>query len=384
MPTVLRLPRVFILAAVLASPLAAADKPIDLMKNGDFTGGAAPWDGLGTDADHDASIATVDGHPVLRLKRITKGANVTVTQYNLGFKPQTWYRLSATGWGTGPGALSLRLQSKKDPEFDKVVRSWATSSCPMPNSATEPMSESLVIDSGLVPESAYLNLRLDGEEPGEYAFRSLSLIELGSSKPDPKHLVLAHLGDSITITSYLPFSKRVDALLAPMLAKAFPKRDIRQMNLATDGESIAELFDTKRYEKVIKSNYQKIDIAVIRYGANDSRAFPPAEFKKKVVLLCEALEKDYPGIRIVLGTGPWVKDSADINKQYGGHWQVLRDVAAERKYPLAEITKRFEQEASSATGRSPSDMHPSPLGVTLVADAEFAVLKPLLEAMPEK
>ncbi|MBA2480717.1 MAG: SGNH/GDSL hydrolase family protein [Planctomycetes bacterium] len=368
--------------SIMLVPIAGAVD--DAIRNGDFSSGPASWDGIAATDDHQAGIIDLDGRKALRLVRSKPDAAVGVTQYNVRFKPQTRYRLSVVGSGGGPAVVSLRLQSSKDPEFDKLAKSWATSTCPMPASQ-EPVMECLVIDTGLVPDSAFLSLRLDGSAPCSYTFRSVSLIELGSSKPDPKHIVVAHLGDSITITSYLPFSQRIDALLADQFMQKVPDRIVHHINLAADGEWVADLLDSKRYEKVVKANLQKIDIAVIRYGANDQRKkASPADFKTDVATLCDRLTSDYPGISIVLGTGPYLPGNADINKQYGAHWQVLRDLAKERSYLLADIHQRFEREGNAGVFRGPGDMHPGPLGVRLAAEEEFPVLQKLIEQRATK
>ena len=355
----------------------------EILKNGDFKDGNAGWSDLATDADREAGVVDFEGGKALKLARIKTGAKAAVTQYNLAFKPQTLYRLAVTGKGAARAVVALRPSSSKNKEFFELCKSWATSSAPL-EASEQPVTESLLFDSGLQADSAFLSLRLDGEQPGTYYVTKVSLMEAGSSKPDKEELVLAHLGDSLTSTSYLPFSQRVDAVLGGLIAQSFPALKIRQLNLGADGEYVKELFDTRRYESALKGAYAKIDLAIIRYGSNDSRQGSADEFKKQLSLLCDALQRDYPGIAIILGTGAYLHGNDEVNKQYGAYWQAARDLAKERNYPVADIFNRFQTEASPKTARAPGDMHPSPYGVKLAAEAEFAVLAKILEAKKNK
>ncbi|MFC1582037.1 SGNH/GDSL hydrolase family protein [Planctomycetota bacterium] len=351
----------------------------ELIKNGDFSSSKGGWSGLGTDENKDVSIVKLqDGKPALKLERKVEGAKVNAVQYNLKMKPQTLYKLSVTGYGEAKAKVSMRPESSKDKEFFGLSQSWATSSAPLISSG-KPDTQVLFYDSGLKADNAFLNLYLAGKAPGAYYLTAVSMAEAGSAVPDKKETVIVHIGDSVTITSYLPFSQRVDALLQARLEKELPKKKFRNINLGVDGEWIGALLDTGRYEAVMKDNLKKIDIAIIRYGANDRRKYDVTEFKKKYNMLCDNLERDYPGIKITIGTGPYIHGSGDANKnQYGPYWRAGREVARERKYPVADIYKAFEKEATEATAIKKGDAHPSADGVGLVAETEYAVLKKLL------
>ncbi len=359
---------------------AARAEQTEIIKNGDFAGGKASWSGFASDEERE--IAIVDeggGRKALVLRRNREGAKVQVAQFNLKLKPQTLYRLSVTGSGESQAAVSFRAASSKDSKYADLCKSWATGACPIAPSKG-PATETLLFDSGLKADSAYITLRLRGKAPGEYRFTEASLVEVGSSMPARDVTVIAHIGDSITITSYLPFSERVDAVLQGMIEKALPGRKVRNLNLGVDGEWIGQLLDTGRYDSVVKENYRQIDIAVIRYGANDQRKYSKEEFKKRLAILCGNLERDFAGVRIVIGTGPYIHGSTWNNeKQYGPYWQAARDVAADRGYPVADIYKRFEKEATEKTARKKRDAHPGAFGVRLVAEEEFAIISKLLE-----
>ena len=82
----------------------------------------------------------------------------------------------------------------------------------------------------------------------------------------------------------------------------------------------------------------------------------------------------------MLGTGTFLYKSDDVNKRYGPYWQAIRDLAAERKYPLAEIALKFEVEKSFKAVRSEGDMHPSAYGVQLATDVVYDILKKIVSA----
>ncbi len=359
---------------VVSMRFAAAGE--NVIKNGDFADGVNGWSDLANDNDRTAVVADVDGKKALVLTRKTPKAAAGATQYNLKLKHETLYHLSVEYKGDA-AAMTFKPAASTDPKFAEVSKSWATSCCPLPASK-EWRTETLVFDAGELPDNAFVAVRLDGEAPGSCAFRTIALTSVGSSAPDKSETVILHIGDSITITSYLPFTERVNALLDARIVKEFPALKVRNLNVGADGEYIKDLLDSKRYDKVIHENLKKVDIAVIRYGGNDSRFYPADEFKKLIGTLCDNLQRDYPGIQIVLGTGTFVSGHPELQKQYGAYWQAHRDVAAERKIPLADVEKRLETENSDKTAKSPGDMHPSAYGVQLIAETEFEALKPLL------
>jgi lysophospholipase L1-like esterase len=368
---------------VVAISFSAAAVQNDVIQNGDFTQNVTGWDVGTSDADHAVGVVDVDGKKCLQLKRLKAGTTTNAQQFNLHLKPQTLYKLSVTGKGDLPCALALRPQSTKDKDFFALFGSqWGVTNCELPASA-EFTTDSLLFDSGLKADGGFLVLRLQGEQPGAYYVSSVSLTEIKSSVPEKDELVIAHIGDSVTATSYLPFLKRIDALLASAIAKDFPDLKVRNLNFGADGEYAKLLIDSGRYQKALKDNYQKIDIAVIRYGGNDVVFnVPMAETKKYMNQLCDNLEKDYPGIKILIGTGPYIEKS-DQNKRYSPLWEMGRELAQQRKYPLIDIYKRFEQEHSAKTAKADGDMHPSAFGVSLAAEEEYKALKPLLESIKD-
>ncbi len=363
-------PRI-VLALALVTYSSAGE---DLIRNGGFADGLAQWSDAANDAARTTEVVAIDGAPALRLTRIAADAEPGVQQYNLRLEPHMLYRLTVVGRGTGDGMVKLGTSASADPEYATHSKAWATASGPLPASAEERV-ETLLFDSGNLVDGGYLSLRLGGNQPGWFAFTRVSLEKRA---PTPDELVVAHLGDSITITSYLPFSQRVEARLASALADLAGGRPVRQINLGADGETVAELLGG-RYEHAVHAMYPRLDVAVIRYGANDHRSRDPQAFAAELATLCDRLTADYPGVRIVLGTGPWVHGADDINlRQYGPWWQAIRDLASSRGYALADIAPAIAAAASTDTARSPGDLHPSAAGVVIVSEVIAQVLRPLI------
>ena len=371
-------PLITALIAVLAVASFAGE---DIVKNGDFKSGASGWSDLASDADREVAVTDIDGATVLQLKRIKAGAGAVAAQYNLKLKPQTLYKITITGKGDAKAAFSFRPKSSRDEKYSDLCKSWATSSCPLLPSK-DFVTETLWFDSGLKADSGFLAIRLDGKDPGSYLVSHVSMTEERSAKPDKTETVILHLGDSITITSYLPFSQRTDAILTKMIAEKFPKLNVRNINAGVDGEALTDLM-AERYKHAIKEQYEKIDIVFIRYGANDRKRYATDVFKKHLATLCDTLEKDYPGVKIILGPGPFLADAEKSQKaQMESFWQASREFAAERKYPLAEVFRRTESVNSAELTIGPGDIHPSAAGVKLAAAAEFEALEPLLKERP--
>lgn len=372
---------VILIALGVWSP-AAARAGNDMINNGDFAAGATGWSELSSDDKHIAEVTKLsDGTPALHVSRLVKEADARGVQHNLKFKPQTLYHLTVTVRGTAPCKVSLRPSSSKDPKYFELCKSWATSSAPL-DVTPEPAAREFWFDSGLKADTAFLALGVGGSAPGEVFITRVSLTEERSTAPDPAETVIVHIGDSITATSYLPFDRRIDVLLNGMCRKEFPDRRIRNINLGVDGEYIGELLDGGRYQSAIKEHLAKIDIAVIQYGSNDSRKYDAAEFRKRLGTLCDRLAADYPGIRFVICTGPYIYgvDYANL-KQYAAYWQASRDLATERSLPLADIYKAMEAKKDPALSIKPGDAHPSVAGVQVRAETEFTALRALL-AMP--
>ena len=358
-----------------ASGVQAQD---NLLKGCDFSEGVKGWGGVG--ADEKKSVAVVDlegGKKGLELSRKAEGA-VGIDQ-TVRLKPQTLYKLSITGLGKAQTSIRLRPASSTDKEFATVLKPWAVTTAPLRVSEQSHTTD-FFFDSGLKADSTSVMVYLtEPKDLAAYTITAISLTEAGTAKPADDETIVLHLGDSFTAGIYLPIEQRLPTLLQAMLVKALPAQKVRQINLAADGEYIKDLLESNRYKKIVKENYVRVDIAVIRYGGNDSRFGTAEDFKKQMATLCDNLLKDYPKVTIVLSTGTYLKGNDDVNlKQYAPYWQATRDLAKERGYGLVDVYARFDKEQSDKLTRNPGDMHPSAAGVRLMAEEEFAVVKSIV------
>ena len=62
---------------------------------------------------------------------------------------------------------------------------------------------------------------------------------------------------------------------------------------------------TGRYFQIV-ARHPKVDAVMVNYGANDSKVYPPAVFRKKLDMLGDLLEKQYPGTILVFSTSMYL------------------------------------------------------------------------------
>jgi lysophospholipase L1-like esterase len=229
-----------------------------------------------------------------------------------------------------------------------------------------------------------------------------------------QEIVIVHFGDSTCITSYLPKEQRVESVLNDRLSAFCENQNVVSHNVAAGGDYIRQFLDSGRYRKVVKERIPDIDIALIRYGHNDQKHCEPVEFKKHLEEFCGLLAEDYPGVQIILETNTWVdpkhhaadpETSVKLNERMNAVWDVVRQVAKERKYPLVEIYERKKKETEAGNwdqrirhqqlsmekfgrrildGSKDDEMsnvagwfydnHPNANGVRIIADEEFKVI----------
>jgi lysophospholipase L1-like esterase len=226
--------------------------------------------------------------------------------------------------------------------------------------------------------------------------------------------VIVHFGDSTCITGYLPQDQRVDAVLNKQLATFYKDQKIVSHNVAAGGDFVRRFLDNGRYKKAVKDKIPHIDIALIRYGHNDQKHCEPSDFKLHLEEFCDILTEDYPGINIMLETNTWIDPehhsgdqnaAARFNERMNAVWQVVRQVASEREYPLVEIYERKKKETEAGNwdqrirnqrlsqkkfgrrildGSKDDEMkdvpgwfvdnHPNANGVKIIADEEFKTI----------
>ncbi|MCL2641560.1 MAG: SGNH/GDSL hydrolase family protein [Phycisphaerales bacterium] len=372
-----------VLALGMGSPAMAEENEDknEVIKNWLFTEGTKGWNGVASDETKEVKIMEGrDGVDGIRLVRKKQGAAVAISQ-TVELKKQTLYYFEVVGRATtGNLMVRLRPQSSTEKAFENLYKCWAASSAPMPIKEGEWVISTMWFDSGLKVDRVVVSVYLQGEEPGEYVVEKVRLREMGTSvlPEGGKVKVMLHLGDSLTSSIDLPFAKRVESVIARTERAHRATLNLRQFNYSANGETIRELLDSGRYQKVVKENLAKVDVVVIRYGANDMRSETPEAFRKSLEELCDRLEKDYPGVKIILGTGPFLLNQDDVNKKYSPYWQVSRDVAKDRKYPLADVYAAFESKRSETLCRGKADMHPSAEGVKLMGQVIWEQLREVI------
>lgn len=214
----------------------------------------------------------------------------------------------------------------------------------------------------------------------------------------PSRVVL--FGGSSVRTSYLPEAAQHHNVLREALSHAYPHQSVEVSNCADNGEFIARYLLTGKYEKH-RETLAGIDIAIIRFGANDQKRMDVAEYKAHTNHFVDLLESDFPGLTIVMETGTYFDYPAHYafnrNLQLDPYWDVARQVAKERGYLLADyyavMQKKTAQgewdfrvrqgliiDNSQDAGKENdpkwfSDIHPNPAGTRLAVEEEFRCLK---------
>ena len=239
-------------------------------------------------------------------------------------------------------------------------------------------------------------------------------LQHGIAADTDEEVVVVHFGDSTCITSYLPNDQRVEAVLNQRLSAFYKHQKIVSHNVAAGGDYIRRFLDGGRYQDAVKSKIKRIDVALVRYGHNDQKHCEPSQFKRHLEEFCSRLEKDYPGVRIILETNTWVdpdhhgedpKATVEFNERMNSTWAAVRRVAKDRKYPLVEAYERKKKETEAGNwdqrirnqqmsmqkfgkrildGAKDQEMkhvpgwfldnHPNANGVAIIADEEYKTI----------
>lgn len=171
--------------------------------------------------------------------------------------------------------------------------------------------------------------------------------------------------------------KRVEAVMQRLLKARTPHAHWEISNEAHGGEYLgpkegepvgvsSPLFSsqtTGRYFTVVK-RHPKVDVVFVLYGVNDSKVYPPATFRKRLEMLCDRLEKDYPGVKVILCTGLYIdpqhsapyrrdrpmvtgfKNGGLANDYFTPYHDQMRALAKARNYGLADVFQRFRAETA--------------------------------------
>ena len=214
----------------------------------------------------------------------------------------------------------------------------------------------------------------------------------------PTRVVL--FGGSSVRTSYLPEAAQHHHVLRGALCAAYPNQVVEVTNCADNGEFIARYLLTEKYEKH-RVNLPGIDLAILRFGANDQKRMDVAEYKTQVNFFVGLLEADFPGITIVMETGTYFDYPAhyafDRNQILDPYWDVARQIARERGYLLADYNTVMRQKTakgewdfrvrqglvidnSQDAGKENdpnwfTDIHPNPAGTRLAVEEEVRCIR---------
>jgi hypothetical protein len=243
-------------------------------------------------------------------------------------------------------------------------------------------------------------------------------VALGASGGE---IAIGHFGDSTAATTYLPEEQRVHVLLKKRLEETFNRLEVKSHNLAKDGDFIYRFLNQKedwgpkwkegegpkpgRYYREVKGKVQTLDVAFVRYGQNDMKQYDTKEFEKQLNLLIDTLQRDFSGVLVVLETGTFFDPEhytwAGINKRFDEYWDIVRKVAVERRLPLIDVFRKWEEETrkgnwdlrirrdgtidASKDKEHEGDIrwfangHPNLNGVKVIVREEFELLSGLLK-----
>jgi hypothetical protein len=133
--------------------------------------------------------------------------------------------------------------------------------------------------------------------------------------------------------------------LALRLRRAFPGQPCLVRNLAANGESARTFLD--RIDAVF-ATLPRLDIAFIRYGINDRKQDGIAGCIHYLGVLCEAIERQYPGVAVIIETSVWVDYPAhylwDRNAHLGPLYDAIRIFAHARGLQIVDIYRHMEEE----------------------------------------
>ena len=162
----------------------------------------------------------------------------------------------------------------------------------------------------------------------------------------PVHILM--LGDCTLACAYMPKALSSERRLAAALARRYPGQRLAVANEGLDGETIAGLL--RRYERTL-ARHPAPDYVLIRYGVNDRREHGAEGFCMRLEELCDRLQDDVPGVRIILETGIYVDYPRhyefDRNRVLQPIYDIIRRLGWERAYPVVDIYERMKRETEA-------------------------------------
>jgi lysophospholipase L1-like esterase len=207
-------------------------------------------------------------------------------------------------------------------------------------------------------------------------------------------VVVAMLGDSTDMASYLPEKLGVAYQLELLLRDRFNKSVVQVRNLAESGDWLGQLLTSGRLERELNT-LPRCDVMVIRYGLNDNSKAEPEQFKQQLGEVCDRVTRRFPGVQIVIATTlpPRGQKFEDVTRAF----------AEERKLPLVDVAARFRDLAKQgvwnwhtgagtaigfdthgdASGQAKAlegNIHPNAFGCRTIAETVFRTIEPVMAA----
>lgn len=230
---------------------------------------------------------------------------------------------------------------------------------------------------------------------------------------------VALFGGSSSATTYLADADKHQSVLQRELIAAYPGQAIEVFNFADNGEFIGRYLTTGTYEKHRESMQGKgLDLAILRFGINDSKRFKTDEFAEQLKTFIKTLSADFPGVAVIIENGFYIDYpahySSDRNKALNPYWAVSKAVAEQLQLPFSDLYAFSEKETKAGNwdlrirsqsttaypkkkerflfdasldaeyGHDPkwfTDVHPNPNGVRVAVKAEVGLIRTLF---PEK
>ncbi len=228
-----------------------------------------------------------------------------------------------------------------------------------------------------------------------------------------KMIHIVHFGDSVTNAPRN--GQTLDTLTQAKLREVYDTENIVCHNVSRGGRTIKKFMsEGETYDSKCAGVIEHIDLAMIQFGINDEDAYGPAEFKERQAAMCDRIEKEYPGVKIVLCTSMKVK-TRDWWAEHGpeaeepiseNFYSQTRALAKERGYVLVDVYQKLVDEMNDGNwdmyirnqelsrehyGKVIADdskdaervedaaqwfrdVHPNARGLMLIADLEVATL----------
>jgi len=155
------------------------------------------------------------------------------------------------------------------------------------------------------------------------------------------------LGGCTVSASNWPPAMRSETQLAVRLRRSLPGQPFVVRNLAEAGETAGDFVASGRLSQLSKS-LPHVDVAFLRYGIADRKKDGVQGCIENIRRLCELLERQYPGITLILETDMWVDYPAhylwDRNTRLAPLFDALRAFGSTRGYPIVDIFQLVEAE----------------------------------------